>query len=64
MIRFDRVSASENGDVQSDEHFVLCSVAQHACSPLLQGGLQEEEEVCKVALACHFALDVILPCQY
>ena len=30
-------------------------------SPFLQKNLQEEE-LCKVALTCHFALDVLFPC--
>ena len=36
--------------------------AHHACSPLLQGGLIEEE-LSKVALTCHPALDVIFRCH-
>ena len=40
---------SENGHVHNVENFVLCSCAHHACRPLLQGGVQEEE-LCEVAL--------------
>ena len=43
--------------VSNVENLVLCSLAHHACSPLLQGFLHEEE-LCKVALTCHFSLDV------
>ena len=41
-------NASENRDVHNVEKCVHCSFAHHACSPLLQGGLQEEE-LCEVA---------------
>ena len=59
MIRFGRDgSASEKmEDVHNVENFVLCSFAHHVCRPLLQGGVQEEE-LCSVALTCHFALNV------
>ena len=54
-------TASETDDVHNVNNFVMCSFAHRTCSPLLQGNLQEEE-VCKVALTCHFALDVFLLC--
>ena len=44
------------------ENFMLCSFAHHACSPLLQGFLHDEE-LCNVALTCHFSLDVLFLCQ-
>ena len=44
------------------ENFILCSIANHACSPLLQGFLHEEE-LCKVAATCHFSLGVSFLCQ-
>ena len=60
---------TENGRFSSDgegehnvENFMLCSFAHHACSPLLQGCLHQEE-LCKAALTCHFSLDVISLCQ-
>ena len=68
---FERVTSSdaENGRSFTDEegehsveNFMLCSFAQHACSPLLQGFLHEAE-LCKVALTCHFSLDVLYLCQ-
>ena len=43
-------------------YFMLCSFGHHACSPLLQEFLHEEE-LCKVAQTCHFSLDVIFLCQ-
>ena len=55
-------SASESGDGHTVQFFVFCSFAHHACSPLLQGGLREEE-LYKVALTYRFALDVIFLCQ-
>ena len=33
-----------------------------ACSPVLQAFLHEEE-MCKVALTCHFSLDVLFLCE-
>ena len=44
------------------ENFMLCSFAQHACSPLLQEFFDEEELV-EVAFMCHFSLDVLYLCQ-
>ena len=35
------------------ENFSICSFAHLACSPLLPGFLHEEE-LCEVALTCHF----------
>ena len=55
------VMSSEDEDAlfSSDKEGELkCSFAHHACSPLLQGFLHEEE-LCDVALTCHLALDVI-----
>ena len=52
----DRLSSDEEGE-HNVENFMLCSFARHACSPLLQGFLHEEE-LCKVALTCHVSLDV------
>ena len=71
VVDFERVTSSdaEDGRSFSDEegdhnveNFLLCSFAQHACSPLLQGFLHQEE-LCKVALTCHFSLDVMFLCQ-
>ena len=42
------------------ENSMLCSFA-HACSPLLQKYLHEEE-LCE-ALTCHFSFDVLYFCQ-
>ena len=36
--------------------------AHHACGPTLHRCLQEED-VCKVALSCHFAVDVFSMCE-
>ena len=44
------------------KNFVLCSFANHVCSPLVQDVLHEEE-LCKLALTRHFSLDVIFLCQ-
>ena len=67
---FERVTSSdaEDGRSFSDEegehnaeNFMLCSFAQHACSPLFQGFLHEEE-LGKVVLTCHFSVGrVVLP---
>ena len=54
----DGLFSSEEEDEHNVENFMLCSCARHACSPLLQGFLHEKA-LCKVALACHFSLDVI-----
>ena len=54
-------SSDEEGD-HNVENIMLCSFAHHACGPLLQGFLHEEE-LCQVALTCHSALDVIFLCQ-
>ena len=51
-----RTCSDEEGE-HNVENFMLCSFAHHACSPLLQG-FQHEEELCNVALTCHFSLDV------
>ena len=51
------LSSDEEGERNVD-NFVLCSLVHHACSPLLQGFLHEEE-LCKVALTLHFSLDVV-----
>ena len=40
------------------ENILWCSLANHACSPLLQEYVYEEE-LCRVALTCRLALDVI-----
>ena len=62
-------SDTEKGDSLSgaegehhDENFVLDSFADCKCSPLLQGFLHEEE-LCKVALTCHFLLEVLFLSQ-
>ena len=52
---------SEADDSQDVESIVLCFFTHQACSPLLQFDLQGEE-LCKVALKCHFALDVVFLC--
>ena len=64
-----RSSDEEDGHFSSDEegqhnmdNIVLCSFAHLACSQFLQGFLHEEE-LCKVALTCHFASDVIFLCS-
>ena len=54
-------SSDEEGE-HNVENIMLCSFAHHACSPLLLGFLHEEE-MCKVAVTCHFSLDVIFLCQ-
>ena len=61
-------SDTENGGSFSDEdgehnveNFILCFFAHLACSPLLQAFLQEE--MSKVALTCHFSMDVLYFCQ-
>ena len=58
----DGSSLSDEEGEHSVEKFMLCSFAHHACSPLLQGSLHEEE-LCKVVLTCHFSLDVLYLCQ-
>ena len=55
-------SSDEEGGEHNVEHFLLCSFAHPACSPLLQGFLHEEE-LCKVALTCHFSFSEIFLCQ-
>ena len=57
----DFFSYDEEGE-HNVENFMLCSFAHHACSLLLQGSLHEEE-LGKVALTCHFSLDVIFLCE-
>ena len=57
----DLFSFDEEGE-HNVENIMWCSIAQHACSPLLRGFLHEEE-LCKVALTCHSALDVVFSCQ-
>ena len=44
------------------ENIMLCFFAHHACSPLLQGFVYDEE-LCKVALTFRFAFDVIFLCE-
>ena len=51
-------TASEKGGEHDVENIMLLSSTRHACSPLLQENVQEED-LCKVALTCHFALDVL-----
>ena len=51
-------SFSGEGEEHQVENFTLCSFAHFACSPILQAFLNEEE-MCKVALACHFSLDAL-----
>ena len=51
----DMFFCDEEGE-HNVENFVLCSFAHRAYSPHLQGFLHEEE-LCKVALTCHFASD-------
>ena len=50
-------SCDEEGE-HNVENIMLCYFAHHACSPLLQGFVHEAK-LCKVALTCRFALDVI-----
>ena len=57
----DLFSSDEKGE-HNVEHIMLCSFAHHACSRLVQGFLYKEE-LCKVALTCHFTLDLIFLCQ-
>ena len=52
----DLFSSDEEGE-HNVENFLLFS----ACSPLLQSFLHGEE-LCKVALICHFSLDVTFLC--
>ena len=47
----DDSSVSDEEGGHNVENFMLCSSAHHACSPLLQGSLHEEEP-CQVALTC------------
>ena len=47
----DGSTFSDEEDDHDVEHSMLCSSAHHACSPLLQVNLHEEE-LCKVALTC------------
>ena len=54
----DGLFPSEEEGEHNVENFVLCSFARHACSPLLEGFVHEED-LCKVALTCHFSFDVI-----
>ena len=62
--RFDVVggSSSDEEGEHTLENIMLCSFAHHACRPLLQGFVYEEEQ-CKVALTFRFAFDVIFLCQ-
>ena len=48
--------------VSTVENVVLCSFANCACSPLLQGFLHDEE-LCKAPLTCRFSLDVVFLCH-
>ena len=48
----DHLFSSDEEGEHNVENIMLCSFAHHACSPLLQGFLYEEE-----------ALDVIFLCQ-
>ena len=52
----DLFSSDEEGE-HNVVNIMLCSFAHHACSPLLQRFLHDEEQ-CKAALTCQFALDV------
>ena len=61
MLKMTYFSSDEEGE-HNVENTMLCSFAHHACSPLLQGFLHEEE-LREVALTCHFSLDVIFLCQ-
>ena len=56
----DLFSSDEEGE-HNVENFLLFSFAHPACSPLSQGFLHEDE-LCKVALTCHFSLDVTFLC--
>ena len=58
----DGMSCSEEEGGHIAENFMLCSCAHHACSPLLQESLHEEE-LCKVALRCQVSLDVLYLCH-
>ena len=58
----DDLLSSDEESGHTVENFVLCSFAHHACSPLLQGFLHEEE-LCKAALTCPLSLDVIFLCH-
>ena len=44
-------TVSEIDGEHNVENIMLCSSAHHACSPLLQGNVQEED-LCKVSLTC------------
>ena len=52
----DLFSSDEEG-ARNVENFLLCSFAHPACSPSMQGFLLEEE-LCKVALVCHFSVRI------
>ena len=58
----DVMSSSEEEGEHNVDNFMLCSVAHHACSPLLQESLHEVE-LRKVALTCHCSLGVVYLCQ-
>ena len=51
----DLLSSDDEEGEHNVENFML---AHPACRPLLQG-FSHDEELCKVALSCHFSLDVI-----
>ena len=57
---------NEAGSSEDEKHNawdqMLELFAHHACSPVLQRCLQEED-VWKAALSCHFALDVFSMCE-
>ena len=54
--------SGEDDEEHNVENFMLCSFAHFACSPILQAFVHEEE-MCEVALTCHFSLDVLFLCQ-
>ena len=56
----DIFSSDEEGE-HNVENLLVFSFAHPACSPLMQGFLHGEE-LCKVALICHFSLDVTFLC--
>ena len=56
----DIFSSDEEGE-HNVENFLMFSLAHPSCSPLMQGFLHEDE-LCKVALTCHFFSDVIFLC--
>ena len=56
-------SDNENDSTDEEsEHSVENFLLYLACSPLLRCS-PHEEELCKMALTCHFSSDVIVLCQ-